>query len=154
MLKALFGWLFNRSSKPQSNLRNMPWKQALDDPSIIRLTKGSFFDVVGEASYQQALERICGGRDFYSARHQCHALLMPEPNNPHDPNAVQIIVDRQLVAYLSREHAVEYHQHIGMRASKCDATIVGGWDDGDTMGFFGIRLKIKWPPKEGKPRKN
>lgn len=147
MGKGIFGWLFNRSSKTTPPVRPLPWDEALLDPSIIRLTKGGFFEVVGEASYQDALEAICGGRNFYSAEHQCKALLIPEPNNPHDPNAVQVIVDRKVVGYLARAHAVEYHQHIGMNASSCEAKIVGGWDDGKTVGHFGIKLKIKWPPK-------
>lgn len=149
----IFSWLFNRASKPAAPKPLKPWETAIDDPAIIRLTKGGFFEVVGEASYQDALEQICGGRDFYSAQHQCQALLIPEPNNPHDPNAVQVIVDRKLVAYLAREHAVEYHQHIGMNASSCDAKIVGGWDDGETIGHFGIKLKIKWPPKPAPKRR-
>lgn len=147
MVKGLFGWLFNRSYTPPPLPQLLPWDEALLDPEIVRLTKGGFFEVVGEASYQSALETICGGRRFYSAEHQCQALLLPEPNNPHDPNAVQVIVDRKVVGYLARAHAVEYHHHIGMKASSCEAKIVGGWDDGETVGHFGIKLKIKWPPK-------
>ena len=147
MAKGLFGWLFNRASNPVSPKPLEPWGKALEDPEIIRLTKGGFFEVVGEASYQDALEKICGGRDLYSAEHQCQALLLPEPSNPHDPNAVQVIVDRKVVGYLARKHAAEYHHYIGMKASSCDAKIVGGWDDGETIGHFGIKLKIKWPPK-------
>lgn len=134
--------LFGRPAPKKTPIEQMP--------EIIRLTKGGFFEVVGEARFQDALEEICGGRDVFSAEHQCQAILIPEPNNPVDPNAVQVVIDRKVVAYLARQHAVEYHQHIGMRASSCDAKIVGGWDDGDTVGHFGVKLKIKWPPKERK----
>lgn len=134
--------LFGQPAREETPIEQMP--------EIIRLTKGGFFEVVGEAQFQDALETICGGRDVFSAEHQCQAILIPEPNNPVDPNAVQIVIDRKVVAYLARQHAIEYHQHIGMRASICDAKIVGGWDDGDTVGHFGVKLKIKWPPKERK----
>ena len=138
----LFRRFFNLSGPPPEK------SSGLED--IMELTQGGFFEVVGEAQYQRELEDICGGRGMYSAEHQCRAVLIPEPNNPVDPNAVQIVVDRRVVAYLSRHHAVEYQQHIGMRASCCNAKIVGGWDDGQTVGHFGVKLKIKWPPK---PRK-
>ena len=142
----ILGRLFRSSGKAS--------KQVSQSPDIIRLTKGGFFEVVGESQYQRELEQICGGRNLYSAEHQCEALLIPEPNNPVDPNAVQIVIERRVVAYLARQHAIEYHQHLGMRASCCDAKIVGGWNDGNSVGHFGVKLKIKWPPKERKQRQN
>jgi hypothetical protein len=129
---------------------NAPSKPIAREQDVIRLAKGGFFEVVGEAQYQKELEEICGGRDVYSAEHQCLAILVPEPNNPADPNAIQIVIERRVVAYLARQHAIEYHQHIGMKPSCCDAKIVGGWDDGKTIGHFGVKLKIKWPPKSRK----
>lgn len=115
-----------------------------------RLTKGSLFDVVGEASYQPALETICGGRGQFSAEHQCQAVLAPEAGNPHDPNAVQVLIQGNVVGYLSRAHAAEYRQRLGAISTSCDAKIVGGWNDGVSSGDFGVKLKIKWPPKLAK----
>lgn len=103
--------------------------------------------MVGEASYQPALSKICGGKREFSAKKQCKAILVPEPTNPEDPNAISVIIDRRLVGYLAREHAIEYHQHIGPKASSCDAKIVGGWKDQHSEGSFGVKLKIKWPPR-------
>lgn len=34
---------------------------------------------------------------------------MPEPENPVDPNAIQVLVAGNLVGYLSRNDAVAYH---------------------------------------------
>jgi hypothetical protein len=140
LLRRLFNWSV-ASSNPIEQAHN-----------VITLTKGGFFAVVGEAQYQCELEAICGGRDVFSAEHQCRAILIPEPDNPVDPNAVQIVIERRVVAYLARQHAIEYHQHIGMRASSCDAKIVGGWNDGDTIGYLGVKLKIQLTPKERKSR--
>jgi hypothetical protein len=78
------------------------------------------------------------------------AMLVPEPDNPHDSNAVQVIIENRLVGYLARQHAIEYRQHLGAQASSCGAKIVGGWKDERGEGHFGIKLKIKWPPRIAK----
>ena len=36
------------------------------------------------------------------------ALLVPEPSNPHDPNAVMVQIEGRLVGYLPRDEAVAY----------------------------------------------
>ena len=36
------------------------------------------------------------------------AVLVPQPSNPHDPNAVMVQVDAKLVGYLARADAVNY----------------------------------------------
>lgn len=130
-------WLFNRASgKPE-----------IDAP---RLARGAFFEIVGESGFQRNLEKICGGKGEFSAEHQCKAILLPEPTNAQDSNAVQVRISGWPVGYLARDHAVEYHHHIGARASSCDAKIVGGWKDADSEGSFGVKLKIKWPPRLAK----
>lgn len=137
-MAGFFSWLFRKSDAgSKKKLEQLP----------PRLVQGGFFDVVGEASYQKALESICGGKGIYSADRQCMATLLPEPDNPHDPNAVRVIIERRLVGYLAREHAVEYHQHLGAHPSSCGAKIVGGWKDDRGSGHFGVKLKIKWPPR-------
>jgi hypothetical protein len=139
-LKRLFGGSSGASRRPT------------EAAALPRLTSGGLFDVVGEASYQSALERISGGRGEFSAEHQCKAILAPEDGNPHDPNAVQVLIDGKVVGYLARAHAAEYRQHVGAVSATCDAKIVGGWDDGETVGSFGVKLKVKWPPKIAKAK--
>ena len=138
-MAGFLGWLFKRPGS---------------EPEVLppRLVQGGLFDVVGEASYQDALTRICGGKGEFSAEHQCKATLIPEPTNPEDANAVQVIIDRKLVGYLTREHAIEYRQHIGAKATSCDAKIVGGWKDAQGEGNFGVKLKVKWPPRFAKTK--
>ena len=51
---------------------------------------------MGESLYQPALRRITGGRDFHGDFTQAmavSAVLVPEPDNPHDRNAVRVDID-------------------------------------------------------------
>lgn len=110
-------------------------------------------EVVGEGSYQGTLERIAEGRTEDGPRVRDHtALLMPEPTNPYDPNAVRVVIGSGgTVGYLSRENAVAYRPLIDRLAAAgkfvaCRACLSGGWDRGpDDRGSFGVRLFIDTP---------
>lgn len=71
--------------------------------------------VVGESHYQKALRTTwdaCNetGR---TRRVDCYAVLQPQPNNPHDPNAVAVwSVPGGLSGHLSRADAKRWHQRI------------------------------------------
>jgi hypothetical protein len=62
--------------------------------------------VVGVSQYQDAI-RLIAGLDEADERPLWEglAILIPEPTNPHDPNAVQVVVESSLVGYLDRETA-------------------------------------------------
>ncbi len=70
--------------------------------------------VVGESHYQEALKRISGAPATGEHGYECVALLVLEPDNPHDPKAVMVQVDGECVGYLSRHNA----QRFGPRVSK------------------------------------
>jgi hypothetical protein len=111
---------------------------------------GSYlFEVVGESHYQADLERIVGGRTEDSASFQCVGTLIPEPDNPYDPQAVCVSVDGRTVAHLSRDWAAKFKDALlssGYARASCNALIVGGWDRGeDDRGHFGIKLDIALP---------
>ena len=61
---------------------------------------------VGTSQYQDALRQIAG-LDATDQRPVWEglAILVPEPTNPHDPNAIQVVVEQHLVGYLDRETA-------------------------------------------------
>jgi hypothetical protein len=61
-------------------------------------------EVVGESRYQEALART-----VQEIGTEVPAILVPEPENPHDPNAVAIWVAGGRVGYLRRDVAAEYH---------------------------------------------
>lgn len=118
---------------------------------ILALPGGADVEVKGEAGYQGALSAICGGRSSAGHHRPVRALLVREPSNTYDPNAVKVTVRGRLVGYLSRPEAARYAPALDLLAGRgltgeCDATIVGGWDrgDGDT-GHFGIWLRLAGP---------
>jgi collagen type III alpha len=65
-------------------------------------------EVAGESHYLAALEKVLrksgGGRDEVETT----ALLVPEPDNRHDPNAVAVLIQHETVGYLPREDAAKY----------------------------------------------
>lgn len=113
-------------------------------------------DVVGEGSYQGTLEQIGGGRTVDGMRNRDHtALLIPEPTNPYDPNAVRVIlipstpgVPAGRIGYLSREDAVAYRPIIDYLARwgkvmAARASLQGGWDRGrNDRGSIGVVLHM------------
>jgi hypothetical protein len=115
--------------------------------------------VVGESAYQGTLDRIGGGRTINGCRETDHtAVLVPEPTNRYDGNAVRVVVipwgasnGSGLVGYLSREDAVAYRPLIDRLADvgrlvACAASLIGGWDrGGDDRGHIGVLLHIDTP---------
>src|SRR5689334_1612382 len=65
-------------------------------------------EIVGESNYQAALWSLCGGTLGEPIRHPVIAVLVPEPENPYDPNAIAVQIEARLVGYLSREYAAMY----------------------------------------------
>ena len=94
------------------------------------------FAIVGESNYQPMLRRIAKqGRNF-------RALLIPEPHNAYDPNAIAVWAEGGgPIGYLSRENALEYRevfaflterQHVGV----CRAKLIGGTPGKRTYGVL------------------
>ncbi len=110
---------------------------------------GSFeCDVVGESNYQDALNRIAGGKTEDGHEFECTARLVPEPGNPHDSNAVMVMIDGRQVGYLSRAHAQAMtilFQRKGLGGAEADALVVGGWKRGrgaKDEGHYGVKLDL------------
>jgi hypothetical protein len=106
------------------------------------------FPVVGESHHQTLLEDICGGRTEDGANHKCAALLVPEPKNPYDKNAVAVTVDGKTVGYLARDVAPDFLTALASgsyESAACGAIIVGGWSRDGDEGHFGIRLNAALP---------
>lgn len=124
-------------------------KKPMAQPTTpLKLNGGRVFEVVGEGSYQRALDTICGGKceDGYQMPKQ--ATLVPEPANPHDRNAVAVFIDGHKVAYIPRGEAPPYQKLLLGLARRgfycwCDATIVGGWLRGkNDEGHYGVKLDL------------
>lgn len=104
-------------------------------------------DVVGESRYQDALERICGGRTTQSAEKFVTATLVLEDENPHDSQAVRIDIEGSPVGYLARDLARQYRRRLVEAGhpsliGRCDAVIRGGWRDARSQGSFGVKLDL------------
>ena len=98
------------------------------------------FNIVGESHYQGRLRNICtSGRSFT-------VLLMPEPTNAVDPNAIRVVAEgADTIGYLSKEDAVHYapmfellarHNHVGT----CRARLTGGTGE---KRSFGVLLNLR-----------
>ena len=106
-------------------------------------------DVVGESHYQEELWAIVGGRRRDLVREDVIAILLPQPDNPYDENAISIWVDLKLVGYLSRDDAALYREGLLRLIAENDnrpialrAQIVGGGEieDEDRPGYLGVFL--------------
>jgi hypothetical protein len=78
-------------------------------PGFVLLNGRQDLEVVGESFYQDNLWRLARaqpGGERVSV--EITAVLAPEYENPHDPNAVGVWIDRLRVGYLSRDDARDY----------------------------------------------
>jgi hypothetical protein len=136
---SLIKWFLSRAAKEPSS--------ELPPAAEIRLTGNGGFRlmVVGEASYQDNLEQICGGRTTESVDRTETAHLILEDSNPYDRNAVSVKINDLQVGYLNREDAKAYRTYLQMRGQPnaigaCRANIRGGWKRKLKQGHFGVRL--------------
>lgn len=103
------------------------------------LPGGLQVEVVGESFHTAALRGLVddGPRTRW-------ASLIPEPNNPYDPNAVGVWIDGVQVGHLGRDVAIVFRpvavriRELGCEA-RCAATIGGG------RGVFGVMLDLGTP---------
>ena len=105
-------------------------------------------EVVGEASYQDNLWRVVGGRSSSEdrVRVDVYAVLVAETDNPYDANAVSVWVQGLKVGYLSRDDARRYRPGLlalekghGKPIALAGA-IVGGGMRADGPGRLGVFL--------------
>lgn len=102
-------------------------------------------EVVGESYRQDALWRLVGGRRSQPVRQEIVAVLVPE-DNPHDANAVSVLIDDQLVGYLARAEAARYRPGVEALIGKIgivalSGLILGGGQRPDGLGKLGVVLR-------------
>lgn len=104
-------------------------------------------EVVGESNYQAALWSICGGTAGDQIRHEVIAVLVPEPDNAFDSNAIAIQVEAKTVGYLARDVAAQYRPGLTALMEKTSAyvalrgVVVGGGYYADGPGRLGVWLE-------------
>ncbi len=102
-------------------------------------------DVVGESYRQDTLWRLVGGRRPEPVRQEVVAVLLPE-DNEHDANAVSVLIDDQLVGYLSRGDAARYRPGVETLIERIGAValrgvILGSGQQPDGLGRLGVVLR-------------
>jgi hypothetical protein len=123
-----------------------PIARAGPAPAQLRLGTEDL-EVVGEFSYQDTLWAICGGRLGDRIRHEVTAVLIPEPGNPHDVNAILVRIDDRVVGYLPRDVAATYITGLHTLMTRCGGhialrgLIVGGGHYDDGPGRLGVWLE-------------
>lgn len=142
------------SSKNAATRKKIARPRPYMPPGLRVVGRGGFpRAVVGESHHQDALNRICGGHNREGHWHECVARLVPEPENPHDENAVRVEIGGAKVGYLGREDAATYQAalsaagHQGQPAF-VQARIDGGWrrnQHAAGAGHFGVKLGLPYP---------
>ena len=122
--------------------------------SRLTFLRGSeLVNVAGESHYQEALQELTGTDGTTGIRLDAEAVLVPEPANPHDPNAVMVQIDGRLVGYLPRAAAVAYGPMVAAvqargRSAACEAMVAGRGGETSALGVF---LRLPKPREEGAP---
>jgi hypothetical protein len=109
-------------------------------------------DVVGESHYQDALAEIAGPKTEAGVDLEVKAQLVPEPDNPTDPQAVAVYIQGRKVGHLARDMAAQWVAIQARRGEtgqvvEVDANITGGWRQalqggGVSEGAFGVTLDV------------
>jgi len=107
--------------------------------------------VVGVSHYQDALTEVVGRAGADRVRQAITARLEPEPTNPHDANAIRVLVDERPVGYLSRDDALRYGPAVRLlrdhgRVLVCDGVIGGRGPDAATTNL-GLFLELPRAPE-------
>jgi hypothetical protein len=124
------------------------------EPTVVEATAQSVcllgghedLEVVGELARQDVLWRLCSGTIGDRVRHHIVAVLVPEPTNPHDANAISVQIEGQIIGYLPRATAQEYLQGLQRLMSTrggyvaLRGVIVGGGYYNDGPGRLGVWL--------------
>jgi hypothetical protein len=112
-------------------------------PAPVELGSGSdafAIPIVGESHRQVALRRLAGDRRKRGLEVTFTAVLIPEPHNEYDPNAVRVNENGgPQLGYLSRDDAAAYAAvfqalHQTGRFGACRAKLVGGTKGKPSIG--------------------
>lgn len=90
---------------------------------ISSLVSGNPLYNLSDANFVQKIEP---GKHIYQFKYrEAEAQLVPEPNNPHDANAIKVLIDDVHVGYIPSERCVELKK-IMKRIKSVNAHIHGG----------------------------
>ena len=137
--------LFRRQTAKRKPVQQPAWPQPSPIP-VVYFGGRHDLDVVGESFYQDALWQCVGGWTSDRVRVEIEAVLVAEPDNRHDKNAISVWISGLRVGYLSREDAAEYRTGLlALQARhRCHVAlggvIAGGGMRKNGSGFLGVFL--------------
>jgi hypothetical protein len=116
---------------------------------------GELVQVVGESFHQTAISSVSGREGVEAVAFDCIAALVAEPDNLHDPNAIGVQIEAQIVGHLSREDAILYHPLVDAAARlgvviACNARIAAREPDEATTTNAGVFLHLPSPEDAAK----
>jgi hypothetical protein len=98
-----------------------------------------FVQVVGESNYQDTLLQLSALFETVGRIERTFVVkLVPEPDNPFDPNAVAVMTEGDAkVGYLSRAVAKSYQKHLREQKEvvTCPAKLTGGEPGKPSIGI-------------------
>ena len=117
-------------------------------PKRIELFGHRDLAIAGTSHRQQVLSQIASDALRRGEHVAFTALIVPEPENPHDSNAIAVVAEGHgPIGYFGRRDAVRYKamaEELVRRGAigVCEAFLTGGWNDQATIG---VRLEIEGP---------
>ena len=102
------------------------------------------WDAVGESFYQLQLSSIAGPKEVESKNYNCNAMLIRNPENKHDSNAIMVVIEGKQVGHISRARAASFVREMKKLGLSTDtifivkARINGGWRDSYGDGNYGV----------------
>lgn len=117
-----------------------------------RMIQGPSLDVHGEAHHRAEIEAAVGRRPE-GHRDIVDAMLVWEPDNAFDPNAIAVQIDGRTCGYVPRVEARHYRPVMEWARDQgfvpvVRADVSGGWQEpGGPWMDYGIRLYIGSPDK-------
>ena len=165
------GWIIDIIRALTSNQHQCDYVQFASEPPSSPIGNGLYeacIDVAGSSYYCNSIVRCMKRNPKYDLPDidilklgtnrtyeffplDANAILMPEPNNPHDNNAVMVLVDNNLVGYIPAEYALFVKNLISRRSlSFAGVSILGGnvkivYSNRDVViDRNGFRVKLKF----------
>jgi hypothetical protein len=149
-LRAFLGGSLWGSTPGVANHSTTPVRVAQAGPQVITDLRGFPFEVVGQSHYQDALRDIVGGYRRDSQAVEATAVIVLDPANRFDPNAVRVEIEGKTVGYIPAEKALRVGvlmREQGIKTANVEAQIRGGWRTNQyDQGHFGVQLKM---PRSG-----
>ena len=91
------------------------------------------YAIAGCLHYQEALNRAAFGRRDHAVYFRTNALLRREPENPHDPDAVVVTINGEMVGHVPRDDAAQFGAELtalgGDGVFQCLAVVSNGKPD-------------------------